>query len=278
MISTTVMMCLALMATAQVVVFNDDDFKPGKEIDRLKYRIHYDMTFVNDTTKVDSIGQYISAKEPMILEIGSRATSFYSYTKWQSDSLVGEAKKRGESSFQVKGKITWRLYKHYPRRGEYTWLDGISAERYAMREQVEEPRWRLEPDSTCEILGYTCQLAAADYRGRQWKAWYTDEIPLSEGPWKLCGLPGLVLRASDATGQYAFECTGMKQSDGTTPLLYKGEYHEEISKKALGDLYRRYHADPVGYVTNNPNIKVVVKDEHGNNIKMPAMPYNPIEK
>ncbi|MBQ2361513.1 MAG: GLPGLI family protein, partial [Prevotella sp.] len=151
---------------------------------------------------------------------------------------------------------------------------------YACSERIEEPQWTLLSDSLTEIIGYSCHLATTTYRGRKWFAWYTDDIPLSYGPWKLAGLPGLILRAYDDEHQYQFETTGLKQYDASAkiPIDYKGTEYEEIEKATLNKQYERYYADPVGFVSNNPNVQVVVKDEHGNPTKMNGIPYNPIER
>lgn len=58
-------------------------------------------------------------------------------------------------------------------------------------------------DSTKNILGYDCVMATAHYHGRDWTAWFTPDIPLPEGPWKLTGLPGLILEASESTDNTA---------------------------------------------------------------------------
>lgn len=42
--------------------------------------------------------------------------------------------------------------------------------------------WKINEDSIKNILGYDCQLAETDFRGRNWKAWFTIDIPLSYGP------------------------------------------------------------------------------------------------
>lgn len=55
------------------------------------------------------------------------------------------------------------------------------------------------------IEGYTCYKAEAYYRGRTWTAWFTPQIPVPFGPWKLLGLPGLILQAYDATGEVSFD-------------------------------------------------------------------------
>ena len=67
---------------------------------------------------------------------------------------------------------------------------GIS--RLRCEETDERPQWKIlaENDS---VLSYLCSKAECQLKGRTWTAWFTAEIPISEGPWKLCGLPGLFL-------------------------------------------------------------------------------------
>ncbi len=42
-----------------------------------------------------------------------------------------------------------------------------------------------------------CKGARAFFKGRTYICWYSTEIPIPEGPWKLGGLPGLILEAYD---------------------------------------------------------------------------------
>lgn len=69
--------------------------------------------------------------------------------------------------------------------------------------------WRLE-DEFKNISGFKCQKATAKFRGRNYEAWFTIEIPLSFGPWKFHGLPGLILEVYDQTGQVYFTAESIK--------------------------------------------------------------------
>jgi GLPGLI family protein len=173
-------------------------------------------------------------------------------------------------------RITYRIYKNHP-AGKVTTLDRIVTTNFRCEEKNDKPQWTLLPD-TATILTYRCQKASCRFRGRNYTAWYTTEIPVSEGPWKLCGLPGLILKAEDSRGHYSFLCTGLQQFKESKPLLFNAKGYESISRKDLDKIYERYFKDPVGYVASTaPNVKVTVKDEHGNPIKNYTIPYNPIE-
>lgn len=44
-----------------------------------------------------------------------------------------------------------------------------------------------------------------NFRGRTWTAWYAEQIPIDAGPWKLHGLPGLILKSTDNSATHDFE-------------------------------------------------------------------------
>ena len=47
------------------------------------------------------------------------------------------------------------------------------------------------------VGGYLCQTATCKFRGVEWHVCYTEEIPSSAGPWRLRGLPGLIVKAEN---------------------------------------------------------------------------------
>jgi GLPGLI family protein len=63
--------------------------------------------------------------------------------------------------------------------------------------------WELLKE-TKNINSFNCQKARGNFRGRTYTVWFTNDIPVSLGPWKLNGLPGLILEASDSLNQFQF--------------------------------------------------------------------------
>lgn len=89
--------------------------------------------------------------------------------------------------------------------------------------------WQLA-DSTKTVAGYECQLAEAKYHGRNWKAWFTTEIPVQDGPWKLCGLPGLILEAEADGGVFGFVATTVGTTNEAIPPIYGKDNYEKTDR------------------------------------------------
>ncbi len=122
-----------------------------------------------------------------------------------------------------------------------------------------QPTGTIIEDSTSTVLGYECVMATAEYHGRHWKAWFSPEIPMSFGPWKLRGLPGLIFKA-EANGDFSFEATGIEQTDRMiTPMYLKENYTKTDRKKALEDA--EYYANNVESILNARGMNVRISSK-----------------
>ncbi|WP_061868866.1 GLPGLI family protein [Prevotella intermedia] len=81
-------------------------------------------------------------------------------------------------------------------QGKFTTYSTVVGTHYLITEDVVIPEWTMYEDSTITVLGMECKKATTNFRGRYWEVWYTEDIPISQGPWKLCGLPGMILKAN----------------------------------------------------------------------------------
>lgn len=106
-------------------------------------------------------------------------------------------------------------------------------------EPLGEIEWEIS-DSTKTVLGYDCVMATANYHGRDWTAWFAPDIPLQEGPWKLTGLPGLILEASESTGQHSFVATGLESSNQEIVPIYPYQQYDKMSRIDMLRQLRNY--------------------------------------
>lgn len=90
---------------------------------------------------------------------------------------------------------------------KYTFYEAVLGETYTY--EFKEPiNWEIL-NSTKEVMGYQCQEAQLNFGGRTWLAYFTHEIPFSDGPYKFYGLPGLILEVQSTDGDYSFEATSI---------------------------------------------------------------------
>lgn len=274
-IITLLVVAFTLTASAQGMVVDKSKAKSTKkeqtdtlQLDKVAYRITYKTRSVKDTTQVP----YKYLDDEMRLDIGQNGVShFYSQTLRIRTEMVQQMYKSGAGFDMTKlpkgGALSWEFYKNYPEAGRTLLLDKVGADDYQCEEKTETPDWQMVPDSTREVLGYQCQLATARFKGRQWSAWYTEDIPLDEGPWKLRGLPGLVLSAYDAQRQYIFEGAGLEQVSTDEQVTLIKQKREKISQKDLRKLRDRY--DPSAALAAKGIRIVSVKNADGSAGKLP---------
>ena len=206
-------MALAVHASAQKDV-----------LDRASMKCMYRATKLKDTLDVAFY------EDLLILQIGPKVSKCFSYYTFQNDSLrqTPEGKRQASELFNraladfhkhrdrsrflnsfPRSRTVTIVYKNHP-AGAITVTDGLREDQVTYRDTLNAQQWTMT-DSTREVLGYTCQQATANFRGRHWTAWFATDIPISDGPWKLGGLPGLILEAYDKGHQYTFIAVGLER-------------------------------------------------------------------
>ena len=209
---TFTIVCLLIITS---IVFSQE-----KVLDNAYLKCQYEYTLQSDT---------LSGKtrdDLLILQIGENISKCYSHYSNQIDSIdalpngdniigkmIDNAMKSGEffkGNYPHKRMKTY-VYKNYP-QGNITVTDGLSMQDYIYEDELNAQQWEIN-DSTKTILDYQCQMAICDFRGRGWTAWFTTDIPVSDGHWKFGGLPGLRMEAYDKRDQYVFTIVGVQKMD-----------------------------------------------------------------
>jgi GLPGLI family protein len=102
--------------------------------------------------------------------------------------------------------------------------------------------WSLKED-TAILVGLLCHKATGSFAGRDWEAWYSMELPLSEGPYKFGGLPGLIVDLRSVDDEFHFKLK-------TVTRLEASDYIPQVPKYKMVDDQK--FKEMVQFLNDNP--------------------------
>ena len=140
-----------------------------------------------------------------------------------------------------KTDFKYTIYKT-PSNGKIYYYNRIGSVLYLVQDSATSFRWNITSE-TRKIAGYSCQRASTTFAGRDYEAWFTREIPISDGPYKFSGLPGLIMNVSDTRRDYIFELVKLTKPKFPTVI----EMPEQAAKSTT--MHQLYEGSK-GYVLN----------------------------
>lgn len=194
-------------------------------------------------------------EELFSLQIGDNRSFFASTISLKGDSVMANS---GTTTNNPDGSITlgWKKGIKIPKTSfpftiiqsneniQYFRLVGMSLLTY--KETVIKT-WKLI-DETKIINTISCKKAEVTFKGRNWIAWYSPEIPLPYGPYKFSGLPGLIIKITDDKGDWDFE-------------LVKSVSDSKLKGKFINIKKSRYTE---AIETTQPKLKQALKNANAN--------------
>jgi len=165
-------------------------------------------------------------------------------------------------------------------------MPSITGKMFSVEEPIPTIDWTITTDIK-EIGGMTCQKATARFRGRNYEAWFCSQLPYSNGPWKLGGLPGLILEAYDTKKEVMFKMTSFENGGTvaldipssvikTTPKEYK-QYQEAMQRDREAGRANSMSAGASGVGVTRMTVEGRLISPGGQPMKMRSN-NNPIEK
>lgn len=214
-------------------------------------RFIYEYSF-----KMDSLHKENVEKEIMNLDITKEGSNFYSALLIARDSLFKAEIEKGKVSQSMvfdmrkikRAKVNFRVSKKYPNL-ETTYHTSLNASNVALKEQ-HKLNWTIFPE-TKTIEGFKVQKATTSFGGRNWIAWFTNDIQIQDGPYKFCGLPGLILNIGDEKGDHVFNLVGSKKLNDEPSLMDSKMKEIFLTDEKFNQLWNEYKKDPA------KNIKII---------------------
>lgn len=185
--------------------------------------VRYLFSFVRDTTDLDESHK---AMEIMILDLNANSSIYYSEgfmkRRIALENIVNTAR-NSKISPEVKienlpkYKIGYSVY----RNGTQIYVtNNLYRDFYTFESTFL--KWNVDFNEVKNVLGYECHKATTIFNNRIYTAWYTKDIPISEGPYRFKGLPGLILELGDEKEFDTFRAIGIEKKQIEIAPLQKG--------------------------------------------------------
>jgi len=231
-------------------------------------RFTYEYRFIPDSTNVSDI-----KTEIMNLDISDSGSQFYSYTSYHSDSIMKiDVEKQLASTGMIqikandrKGSVRYSVSKEYPNYDVYL-HNRIFRDKYKISDN-RKIEWKIGMETT-KIGEWKVQKAETDFAGRHWIAWFTEEIPIQDGPYKFHGLPGLIVKLEDLGKSHVFNLQAVKnlkeiQKDviDQKEILVKQKQYDKLVKEYENDPTKGLKEMQMGGVT------MIMKEDTGHQMK-----------
>ncbi|WBV58821.1 GLPGLI family protein [Chryseobacterium daecheongense] len=207
-------------------------------------RFTYEYSF-----KMDSLHRENVQKEIMNLDITKEGSNFYSALLITRDSLFKAEIEKGKASKSMvfdlrkikQAKVNFRVSKDYPNL-ETIYHTSINADNIALKEN-NKINWTIFPE-TKNIEGFKVQKATTTFGGRNWEAWFTNDIQIQDGPYKFCGLPGLILSIGDDKGDHIFNLVGSKKLNYEPLMINSSRKEIFLTNEKFNKLWNEFKKDP----------------------------------
>jgi GLPGLI family protein len=235
---------------------------------------------------LDSVEKSKIHTETMVLYANNYKSAFLSYTKKIEDSvklieLDSMIKTKTIVSQKRTRTTSTAIYREINNDTVYT-IQNYLTKDFLIKNYQPKIKWHLLSDSVKKINNYSCIKATCYFKGRNYDVWFTPEIPIPFGPWKLSGLPGLILEATDTKNEISFIANEINNITYPNNLIALPKNYI-ITTNAAFDKFKEYY-------TNNPeealkvilgnndfSLKIITEKENNKPTKKMLKPANPIE-
>ncbi|WP_295666445.1 GLPGLI family protein [uncultured Mucilaginibacter sp.] len=184
----------------------------AQNTDTAAYMVHYKFSHVRDTT--NRANPYT---ENMALLLGKISSVYKSYDKQLQDALFKKQVKEAmanspDGNIKINRQNTGSplQYFQFPAQQKLYRKESLVINSYLIEDALPKIDWKVSSD-TASFGGMHCQKATAHFKGRDYTAWFCADMPFHAGPWKLNGLPGVILEAYDAKKEVVFKFDGIEK-------------------------------------------------------------------
>jgi GLPGLI family protein len=205
--------------------------------------VHYKFAYVRDTNN-----RAHPYTENMVLFVGKSASAYKSYDGLVVDQQFKKAwaeaaasSPDGHPMINRRGAGSPTQYYQYPGDQKLFTKDVIMVNDYLIEGPMPTIDWTISGD-TATFGGLHCQKATGHFRGRDYIVWFCPDLPVHSGPWKLNGLPGVIVDARDTKNEVVFAFDGVEKTFQAAPKVQSAD--GSTDEKDLPPILRGLNDDP----------------------------------
>lgn len=210
-------------------------------------RFVYQVSLTPDSTNVEK------KTELAYLDTDGKKSVFYAENSLKRDSLMERmraTKNFDRSQMQnLRSNLQFTIDKDLTNQS-LIYKSRIGRDNYSYSE-TPVFEWKILPE-TVKNGDYQTQKAETKFGGRTWYAWFTQDVPLQDGPYKFSGLPGLIVKVQDEKGDYSFDLMQTKKIGEIYQPLNRGQVIA-LSKSKYIEMEKKMQKDPVSFMTAGRN-------------------------
>lgn len=262
----TILTTLALALTVSAQAQTKDS------IDTAQYAVIYDYT----VNTLNEEGTPVCDSMQVVVQVGKTMTKSLPMTQYMKEARKGREDDNWKATMAMEFAEALihmpTVWTNYP-EGKTSVREIIFPHKFEGHEATPEMEWTLKED-TMSISGYLCHRAETTFRGVSWDVWYTEEIASSAGPWRLHGLPGIIMKATGDAHTFVLS----ELCNETLPITYSPNVDFERMKydkllKYRNEVYgsKQYPKNPYHHIgMNGGNVNI---NQYINNITVIGNEY-----
>jgi GLPGLI family protein len=174
--------------------------------DKAYYAKYVKIHSFGEDSRIDTLNLFFNKQESLFIEIPKKDVEKMKITEDENDDFTLNIRINPPSEGDYVVYTNLKLKKIISR--DFIYETG-KAVPYIIEESLSRPKWIITNDF--KLIGqFNCRKAETTFRGRNYIAWFTERIETTFAPWKLSGLPGLIIEVSDTTNSVKFHLIEFK--------------------------------------------------------------------
>lgn len=238
----------------------------AQQSDTAQVLLHYKFSHVRDTA--NRANPYT---ENMVLFVGKNAGAYRSYDRQLQNQLFKKQMQEAianspDGRIQINRHVTGSgtVYFQFPNEQKLVRNEELFGS-YIIDEQIPAINWKITGD-TASFGELHCQKATTHFKGRNYVVWFCPDLPVHVGPWKLNGLPGVIVDAHDTKNDVIFKF------DGVEKVAYKPLDKKSAQGPSIDQPGKRIMTIGMDDMNEDPNlVQVPVKGTKTSNSKFEHM-------